>query len=49
MTIEFNNQNITTAIIYYCYNRIEHTQKSLPKILEYRKELPTKNRKLVSG
>ena len=29
-----------TAIIYYCYNRKSHTEKSLTKILEYNKNSP---------
>ncbi|MEP1488973.1 MAG: hypothetical protein ABJK28_11145 [Algibacter sp.] len=28
------------AIIYYCYNRIEHTKKSLSKILEFKSDMP---------
>lgn len=35
-----NNSIIKTAIIYYCYNRIDHTKKSLKKILDYKQELP---------
>lgn len=31
---------LKTAIIYYCYNRLDHTKKSLPKIIEYKSTLP---------
>lgn len=32
--------NLKTAIIYFCYNRKDHTALSLPKILEYCLDLP---------
>jgi len=35
-----NSQNLKIAVVYYCYNRIDHTKKSLPKIFEYKKDLP---------
>jgi hypothetical protein len=38
--MELNNNNIRIAVIYYCYNRIEHTKKSLPEIFKYKNELP---------
>lgn len=31
---------IKIAVIYYCYNRLDHTKKSLPKIIEYKNSLP---------
>lgn len=33
-----SEENINIAIVYYCYNRIDHTKRSLSKILEYRED-----------
>ena len=38
--MEVKNENTKTAVIYYCYNRLDHAQKSLPKIIEFKKDLP---------
>ena len=35
-----SNKKIKLAIIYFCYNRVDHLKSSLPKILEFKKELP---------
>lgn len=35
-----SNKKIKIAIIYFCYNRVDHLSSSLPKILEFKKELP---------
>ena len=37
--VKYNEgHNINIAIVYYCYNRLDHTKRSLLKILEYRKD-----------
>ncbi len=38
--MELNNISIKAAAVYYCYNRLDHTLKSLPKIIEYKGDLP---------
>lgn len=32
-------EKLNIAIVYYCYNRLDHTKRSLSKILEYREDL----------
>ena len=35
-----HDESIKIAVVYYSYNRSDKTKISLPKILEYRKDLP---------
>ncbi len=37
--MDIEDESINAAIVYYCYNRLDHTQKSLPKIIEYKGNL----------
>lgn len=40
LAMQNSNKKIKIAIIYFCYNRVDHLNSSLPKILEFKKELP---------
>ena len=31
---------INLAVLYFCYNREDHLRQSLPKIIEFKNELP---------
>ena len=35
-----SNKKIKIAVIYFCYNRVDHLKRSLPKIIEFKNELP---------
>jgi len=40
LTMKSSDKKIKIAVIYFCYNRVDHLKNSLPKILKFKKELP---------